>query len=1044
MLNDEHVELSATFANKLGFVDNQTVLINVIEKEIKKANEIIIQPNSEFDWENFKLYSAEIESNLLNQIKLVWCNLVVPVWLRPEICIYLKIHFKEKDQQLLRLETFTELIGVVDEREIRQLQEAAGEQSSPIASAAGQALNQTNESTLASLFKFLPAMPNMKLTPKVNNPLNSESYILPTLFGSRTNAILNVLNGSSSVGQSTDLKKLNTVFVNADQFEAKHGDRSIGKLIRLLSPGEAGLRKELMAKKGSEKSKNDLNDENRYLETVVEVDFVDRCPFGSFVPCNSLALQLDLYPFSKVILASVDQSSTLKMSSQKADELSQQIDSLNKTNQQSSRSSVNAANRLINIPVANLISLSVYQTIPNLDQISSSISSFIKSYCAEYGFLILNRSTLIRYSNYEFTFQPEFDQNDYLVLTEQSVLTNLEIRVLSQLKSRLKTSWNAELPRTSLEQVLRKSMVPVRLDKNCVYKFKNFQFILDRCKELTNKSLSYDAIDSSLVINDDPANSIDKLVRNRVLLIYGKKGSGKTTLVQTLTSELNLEQQICSLVNLDCAKLKSKKVDLFKKTLLSTLNDSVYTQPCLLIIENLHVILPKNSNVEQEHKLDLLYNQKIKLLLVDLIGTYLRESSFVYGLRLFTIVTSRSVDLFENQNLELDLFDEILELKAPSADCSIHLINHLIKHKLKGHVAKLDQIDFRALENILKTELADCQPLDLSLMSEQIINNSILANSNCNDKTINFSLDNYLEVFNNYVPFNLRSIKSGNKFRNKKLSDLGGLAAVKERLKQIIYWPIKYPALFKNYPIEPQTCVLLYGMPGTGKTCLAQALANEFKINFISIKGPEILSKYIGASEQAIRALFEKASLSKPCILFFDEFDSIVPPRQNNNTDVTDRIVNQILTQMDGIESLQEGIYIIAATSRPDMIDPALLRPGRFDVCLECGLPNLEERIQILNLLSEQVHLADDVDLNAIAIQTAGYTGSDLNTLIINASNQAINELIYLDDELNVQNHVEIERSLSSLKLNNSYFRLALGSTSPSFSNREVQEYNKM
>lgn len=221
-------------------------------------------------------------------------------------------------------------------------------------------------------------------------------------------------------------------------------------------------------------------------------------------------------------------------------------------------------------------------------------------------------------------------------------------------------------------------------------------------------------------------------------------------------------------------------------------------------------------------------------------------------------------------------------------------------------------------------------------------------------------------------------------------------------------------------------------------------MANEFKINFISIKGPEILSKYIGASEQAIRELFEKANLSKPCILFFDEFDSIVPPRQNNNTDVTDRIVNQILTQMDGIESLEQGIFILAATSRPDMIDPALLRPGRFDVCLEFNLPTVEERKEILNLLSKQVHLDDDVDLIEIAKQTINYTGSDLNTLIINATNLAINELIKLDDELNVRNSDEMENNLLNLKLNRTHFQMALQSTSSSFNEKEIHEYNKM
>lgn len=147
---------------------------------------------------------------------------------------------------------------------------------------------------------------------------------------------------------------------------------------------------------------------------------------------------------------------------------------------------------------------------------------------------------------------------------------------------------------------------------------------------------------------------------------------------------------------------------------------------------------------------------------------------------------------------------------------------------------------------------------------------------------------------------------------------------------------------------------------------------------------------------------------------------------------------------MDGIESLQEGIYLIAATSRPDMIDPALLRPGRFDVCLECNLPTLNERLEILKILSKQVSLDENVDLDLIANQTVNFTGSDLNTLIINATNQAINELISLDDKLEIENDDNLKQNLIDLKLNSSHFQSALQATSPSFNDKEILEYKKM
>lgn len=183
--------------------------------------------------------------------------------------------------------------------------------------------------------------------------------------------------------------------------------------------------------------------------------------------------------------------------------------------------------------------------------------------------------------------------------------------------------------------------------------------------------------------------------------------------------------------------------------------------------------------------------------------------------------------------------------------------------------------------------------------------------------------------------------------------------------------------------------MLLYGAPGTGKTLLAGAVAKESGMNFISIKGPELLSKYIGASEQAVRDVFQRAQAAKPCILFFDEFDSLAPRRGHDSTGVTDRVVNQLLTQLDGVEGLQ-GVYVLAATSRPDLIDPALMRPGRLDKALYCPPPDQEARLEILQALTSSLALATDVDLEQIAITTESFTGADLKALLYNAQLEAI------------------------------------------------------
>lgn len=189
---------------------------------------------------------------------------------------------------------------------------------------------------------------------------------------------------------------------------------------------------------------------------------------------------------------------------------------------------------------------------------------------------------------------------------------------------------------------------------------------------------------------------------------------------------------------------------------------------------------------------------------------------------------------------------------------------------------------------------------------------------------------------------------------------------------------------------------MLYGFPGCGKTLLASAVARECGLNFISVKGPEILNKYIGASEKSVRDLFERAQAARPCVLFFDEFDSIAPKRGHDSTGVTDRVVNQMLTQMDGAEGL-EGVYVLAATSRPDLIDPALLRPGRLDKSLLCDMPNKQDRLEIMQACARKIAMSSDIDLSDYVQETEGYSGADLQAVVYNAHLECIHSNIASD-----------------------------------------------
>jgi peroxin-1 len=190
-------------------------------------------------------------------------------------------------------------------------------------------------------------------------------------------------------------------------------------------------------------------------------------------------------------------------------------------------------------------------------------------------------------------------------------------------------------------------------------------------------------------------------------------------------------------------------------------------------------------------------------------------------------------------------------------------------------------------------------------------------------------------------------------------------------------------------PLRLRTGVLLYGPPGCGKTHAVSCAAAATGMRFISVKGPELLNKYIGASEAAVRELFQRASAAAPCILFFDEFDAIAPPRGHDSTGVTDRVVNQLLTELDGVEGLR-GVAVLAATSRPDLVDAALLRPGRLDRLVFCGLPDELARLQILRALTRRLPLADGVDLGWVAGRSADLTGADLSAVLSEAQLAAV------------------------------------------------------
>src|SRR5450759_708719 len=250
-------------------------------------------------------------------------------------------------------------------------------------------------------------------------------------------------------------------------------------------------------------------------------------------------------------------------------------------------------------------------------------------------------------------------------------------------------------------------------------------------------------------------------------------------------------------------------------------------------------------------------------------------------------------------------------------------------------------------------------------------------------------MDDFLGAFKEVTPTAMREVYI--EVSTVHWADAGGLYDVKQHLIESVEWPIKTPEIFTKLGIRPPKGILLYGPPGCGKTLLARSVATESEANFISIKGPEVFSKWVGESEKAIREVFRKARMAAPAVVFLDEIDSLTPRRGMGMSDsgVSERVISQLLTEMDGIVTLQD-IVVIAATNRPDMVDPAVLRPGRFDRLIYVPEPNEKSRLQILKIYTKGMPINKDVDLNQLTIATKYYSGADIESLCREAAMHAL------------------------------------------------------
>jgi len=492
------------------------------------------------------------------------------------------------------------------------------------------------------------------------------------------------------------------------------------------------------------------------------------------------------------------------------------------------------------------------------------------------------------------------------------------------------------------------------------------------------------------------------------VLLYGPPGTGKTLIARAVAYESG-----ASFFTINGPEIMSKFYGQSEENLRKTFEEAEKNSPSVIFIDEIDAIAPKREEVHGEVE-----RRVVSQLLTLMDGLKGRGKVIVIG------ATNRE-DSLDPALRRPGRFDREIEIGVPDRNGRREILQIHTRGMPLAEDVKLEELadvthgfvgaDMAALAreaamSALRRYLPEIdldKPIPTEILSKMIV-----------------TMNDFKEAMKSIEPSALREVLV--EIPKVRWDDVGGLHEMKQRLVEAVEWPLKNPEAFKKMGIRPPKGILLYGPPGTGKTLLAKAVATEGNANFLSIKGPEIFSKWVGESEKAIRELFKKAKQAAPSIVFLDELDALAPKRGSyDGSRVTETVVNQLLTSIDGLEQLSD-LVIIGATNRPDIIDPSLLRPGRFDELLLVGPPDKEAREEIFKIHTRNMPLTEDVDLSELAELTDGYVGADIESICRQAGMIALRE------------------NMDAKEVTKEHFMKALEETSPSIDDEMMAYYEEM
>lgn len=504
------------------------------------------------------------------------------------------------------------------------------------------------------------------------------------------------------------------------------------------------------------------------------------------------------------------------------------------------------------------------------------------------------------------------------------------------------------------------------------------------------------------------------------VLLYGPSGTGKTMIAKAVASETD-----ANFISISGPEIMSKYYGESEKQLRDIFKEAEDNAPSIIFIDEIDSIAPRREEVTGEVE-----RRVVAQLLALMDGLQARGQVIV-------VAATNRPNAVDPALRRGGRFDREIEIGVPDKNGRLEILH------VHTRGMPLDNVNLEKLANVthgfVGADVASlCKEAAMhalrTIMPEIDIEKEIP--QEILDK-LQIKMSDFENALKNIEPSALREVFV--EVPNVHWSDIGGLEKVKQELREIVEWPLKYKDVFEITHTTAPKGILVFGPPGTGKTLLAKAVANESEANFISIKGPEVLSKWVGESEKAVRETFRRARQSAPTIIFFDEIDAIAPTRgQSFDSHVTERVVSQLLTELDGLEELH-SVIVLAATNRPDMVDTALLRPGRLDRLLYIPPPDERSRVEIFRIHTQGKPLGPDIDFQALGKRTKDYVGADIEAVCREASMMAIR------DNINGSMSPEEAKSKAAdIRITMKHFDAALKKIKPSASMESMRAFERL